>query len=257
MSEININFDSSSLALNIEPEGWCRVNRVCADESVLLGADTWDLIQEKLLKCISTPCASEVPEWVFRLSEGHYSLYRKKNNESIELMWQNPDAEFISSDIISESQRNDITELLNGRKPLSRMEIKKFLKEHFSIENIDRKLVEFTEGSKYRKSDTFDYHAPELIIIKNKYGKVIFNLIMACLQQYDGGYREKKTNRIEDNAEFPYFIISMDMFASGMRMGHWEHYENDISRLSNEISLDKQQDDFTNFKKDIERMLGA
>ncbi len=46
----------------------------------------------------------------------------------------------------------------------------------------------------------------------------------------------------------------MDMITCGIRLGFWEHYGNDISRLSNEILLEELQDDYIAFKNDIERL---
>ena len=46
----------------------------------------------------------------------------------------------------------------------------------------------------------------------------------------------------------------MDMITCGIRFGLWAHYRNDISSLSNEILLEEQQDDYINFKNDIERL---
>ena len=48
----------------------------------------------------------------------------------------------------------------------------------------------------------------------------------------------------------------MDMISCGIRWGLWEHYGNDISSLSNEILLEELQDDYINFKNDIEHLFG-
>ena len=58
------------------------------------------------------------------------------------------------------------------------MEIVKLLKEFFEIENIDRKKVEFSKNSIYRNDDQIMYLRPELIIVKNENGKILFNRIV-------------------------------------------------------------------------------
>ena len=135
------------------------------------------------------------------------------------------------------------------------MEIVKILKEYFNIENIDRKKVKFSKDSKYFNNDQINYIEPELIIIKNENGKILFNKIVNHLKDF-GSSKEKGIEYIEDNAEFPYFVISMDMITCGIRFGFWEDYGNDISRLSNEILLEELQDDYISFKYDIERLFG-
>ncbi len=136
------------------------------------------------------------------------------------------------------------------------MEIVKLPKEFFEIENIDRKKVEFSKNSIYRNDDQISYFCPELIIVKNENGKILFNKIVDQLKNDLGSWKEKGMDYIEDNPEFPYFILSMDMITCGIRFGYWAHYGNDISSLSNEILLEEQQDDYINFKNDIERLFG-
>ena len=46
------------------------------------------------------------------------------------------------------------------------------------------------------------------------------------------------------------------MITCGIRFGCWARYGNDISSLSNEILLEEQEDDYINFKNDIERLFG-
>ena len=136
------------------------------------------------------------------------------------------------------------------------MEIVKLLKEFFEIENIDRKKVKFSKDSIYRNDDQIMYLRPELIIVKNENGKILFNRIVDRLKNDLRSWKEKGMDYIEDNPEFPYFILTMDMIYCGTRYGYWAHYGNDISRLSNEILLEEQEDDYINFKNDIERLFG-
>ena len=136
------------------------------------------------------------------------------------------------------------------------MEIMKFLKEYLNIENIDVKIGKFSKDSKYLNNDQLDYIEPELIIIKNEKGKILFNKIIDHLKDI-GNSKEEGIEYIGDNAEFPYYVISIDMISCGIRWGLWEHYGNDISSLSNEILLEEMQDDYINFKNDIEHMFGV
>ena len=135
------------------------------------------------------------------------------------------------------------------------MEIVKLLKEFFKIENIDRKKVRFSKNSKYLSNDQILYILPELIIVKNKNGAILFNRIVDQLKDL-GSWKEKGIDYIEDHSEFPYFILSMNMITCGIRFGLWEDYGNDISRLSNEILLEELQNDYISFKYDIERLFG-
>jgi hypothetical protein len=143
-----------------------------------------------------------------------------------------------------------------SQKGIVDMEVEKLLKEFFEIENIDRKKVEFSKDSIYRNDDQIMYLGPELIIVKNENGKILFNRIVDRLKNDRLSWKEKGMDYIEDNPEFPYFILTMDMIYCGTRFGCWAHYGNDISRLSNEILLEEQEDDYINFKNDIERLFG-
>jgi hypothetical protein len=142
------------------------------------------------------------------------------------------------------------------QKGIVGMEIVKLLKEFFEIENIDRKKVEFSKNSIYRNDDQISYFRPELIIVKNENGKILFNRIVNQLKNDFGSWKEKGIDYIEGKPEFPYFILTMDMITCGIRFGCWAHYGNDISSLSNEILLEEQKDDYINFKNDIERLFG-
>ena len=135
------------------------------------------------------------------------------------------------------------------------MEILTILKKCLNIENIDRKRVQFTKHSKYLDDQQVNHVLPELIIIKNEDGKLLLNTIVRHLNDV-GSAKEKGMDYMGDNADFPYFIVSTDMITCGVRMGCWEHYGNDLSSLSKEILLDEQQDDYVNFKCEIERLFG-
>jgi hypothetical protein len=136
------------------------------------------------------------------------------------------------------------------------MGIVKLPKEFFKIENIDRKKVKFSKNSTYVNNDEISYLLPELIIVKNENGRILFNRIVDQLNELGNSWREKGIGYIKNNSEFPYFILSMDMITCGIRFGYWAYYGNDTSNLSNEILLEEQQDDYSNFKNDIERLFG-
>ena len=135
------------------------------------------------------------------------------------------------------------------------METVKLLKALLKIENIDRKKIKFSKNSTYFNNDDIIYLMPELIIVKNENGRILFNKIVERLKNLDG-WKEKGLDYIKNSSEFPYFILSMDMITCGIRFGYWVHYGIDISNLSNEILLEEQQDDYNNFKNDIEHMFG-
>jgi len=130
------------------------------------------------------------------------------------------------------------------------MEIKKNLKKYLSINNIDRKKAKFSKGSSYQ----FCYD-PELIIIKNLNGQILFNKFAEKLKDLDT-FRESGIEYIEDNVDFPYYILQMDLIECGIRYGLWDYYGNNISKLSKEILMEELQDDYFNFKYDIKRLLG-
>ena len=130
------------------------------------------------------------------------------------------------------------------------------LKEFFKIENIDRKKLKFSKNSTYFNNDGIIYLIPELIIVKNENGRILFNIIVEKLKNLDNSWREKGIDYIEKTSGFPYFILSMDMITCGIRFGFWVHYGSDISNLSNEILLEEQQADYINFKNDIECLFG-
>jgi hypothetical protein len=123
-----------------------------------------------------------------------------------------------------------------------------------NIENIDRKKVNFTAGSIYLKDKQTPCYLPELIIIKNEKGKILFNKIAHRLKKA-GAAKEKNIELIEGRIEFPYYVLSMDVISCGLRWGRWEHYGNNSSALAEEIELDNMMDDFISFKDEIECLL--
>lgn len=137
------------------------------------------------------------------------------------------------------------------------MEITEFVEEHLNIENIDRKKANFSKDSQYTPipNSIPEYFAPELFIIKNLNGKILFNKLIKKLRDLDT-FREKGLKYIDDNVDFPFYILQMDWITCGMRFGLWVYYGNNISKLSKEILTEELQDDFLNFKNDIERLFG-
>jgi len=71
------------------------------------------------------------------------------------------------------------------------MEIVKLPKEFFEIENIDRKKVKFSKDSTFLNNDQISYFSPELIIVKNENGKILFNRIVDQLKNVLGSWKEK------------------------------------------------------------------
>ena len=97
------------------------------------------------------------------------------------------------------------------------------------------------------------YYAPELFIIKNLNGKILFNKLVKKLRGLDT-FKEKGLEYIDDNVDFPFYILQMDWITCGIRFGLWVYYGNDISILSKEILLEELQDDFLSFKNYIEHL---
>ena len=131
-----------------------------------------------------------------------------------------------------------------------------FPRNYLNIENIDRKKAVFTKKSKYLLSDQPDCLPPDLFIIKNEQGKLLFNTIMKHLME-SGASKEKGIDYIKDNAEFPYYVLAMDVVSCGIRWGYWERNAGSLEDLSNEILIDELQDDFINFENDIKNLSKA
>ena len=142
------------------------------------------------------------------------------------------------------------------------MEITKFLNKYLTIENIDRKKATFSQESQFHTPSTpvpnsipDIYYDPELFIIKNLDGKILFNEMIKKLRDLDT-YKEEGLEYIDDNVNFPFYILQMDWITCGMRIGLWVYYENDISKLSKEILIEELRDDFLNFKNYIKHLFG-
>ncbi len=133
------------------------------------------------------------------------------------------------------------------------MDIVKFINENLHEDNIDRKMVEFSENSQFCYNKQSHFYQPEIIIVKNENGKMLFNHLMNLLSD-KGGYKEKGIECIEDNIQYPYYVLSMDEISCGMRWGLWLHYGNDYSALSKEILIEEMTNDFDNFAIDIRNL---
>ena len=143
------------------------------------------------------------------------------------------------------------------------MEIKQFLEKYLTIENIDRKKAKYSKGSKYLSpnaqiSNSIPdlFYDPELFIIKNLNGKILFNEFIKKLRTLDT-FKEEGLEYLEDNVDFPFYILQMDWITCGMRLGLWVYYKSDFPKLSKDISIEELHDDFLNFKNDIEQLFGV
>ena len=133
------------------------------------------------------------------------------------------------------------------------IDIAKFINENLHKDNIDRKMVEFSENSQFCNDKNSLYYKPEIIIVKNENGKMLFNSLMNLLNN-KGRHKENGLKCIEDNIQYPYYVLSMDEISCGIRWGLWLHYGNDYSALSKEILIEEMTNDFDNFVNDIKNL---
>ncbi|HSH70832.1 MAG TPA: hypothetical protein VK997_12985 [Deferrisomatales bacterium] len=125
------------------------------------------------------------------------------------------------------------------------------LRQLIAAENIDRKLLAgFTRDTKYHAQGEI-YFSPEVVIIKNKEGRRVFNAWMSS-----GDFREKGVRQIGDDITYPYYVLSMDWIAAGCRFGIWEHYQS-REQLGRQVLLDDMVDDFERLADDLHAALGS
>lgn len=117
------------------------------------------------------------------------------------------------------------------------------LESFLEIENIDRKCAEFKSTTSYHSTLDDIYSDPEVIIIKNDHGRVVFN---ALVKLFD--YKEKGVVPITQDINYPYYILTCDWITAGCRFGMWRYFE-DIESLQKEVDIDSLQDDFDNFRE--------
>lgn len=96
-----LEFGSAQITFDVDADGWCKVRLVRDGQETFLGAESWRIIRERLLKCFSTPCLAQDHEWVLSLSEAHHTLYRRESNGELELCWQDPKANFLPGIMLS------------------------------------------------------------------------------------------------------------------------------------------------------------
>ena len=114
---------------------------------------------------------------------------------------------------------------------------------------IDRKRASLSKTTKYVSTEYEIYSSPEIIVIKNNYGKILFNEYIKFLD-----YKEKEIETIKQ-ISYPYYILSLDWITAGCRFGRWEYFQK-IDELSKEVNLETMTDDYEEFKDEILRGFG-
>ena len=77
MKSSKLDLSGASLIFRTEENGWCRVDLETENETFQLGAESWDILVDRLRTALTNLSKSAEPEWMLTLSENHCALYRQ------------------------------------------------------------------------------------------------------------------------------------------------------------------------------------
>ncbi|MDH5407696.1 MAG: hypothetical protein OEY00_03695 [Gammaproteobacteria bacterium] len=117
------------------------------------------------------------------------------------------------------------------------------LESYINIDNLDRLSCGFQNVGEFVSTADDIYSEPEIIVIKNEQGRMVFNQMVKLFD-----YKEKGAIALGDDISFPYYVITCDHITAGCRFGVWR-YAGNIDSLSESIDTKHMTSDFDNFKE--------
>jgi hypothetical protein len=110
-----------SLELITDSTGWTKVYFISSDIRKHIGADTIEIIQNRLIENLCHPNSASAGKingqevfWVISLSEEHYTLYASKITEGWQVYLQGPDGKIYWSGLLSKNQHDLWVNILNS-----------------------------------------------------------------------------------------------------------------------------------------------
>ena len=117
--------------------------------------------------------------------------------------------------------------------------------ELIKAENIDNKKSSFLTCSKFQSNEHELFVSPEVIILYNHLGKMVFNEFIKY-----SDYKEKGAKAIKSILDYPYYILTCSWISAGCHFGIWEYFD-DVDKLSKQIDIQNMEDNFDNFKSEL------
>ena len=81
------NFSGASLIFRIDENDWCRVELATENDTLQLGAETWNILSDRLKGALTNLSKSKEPEWILTLSEKHCGFYRQNVDGKNSFFW--------------------------------------------------------------------------------------------------------------------------------------------------------------------------
>ncbi len=117
-------------------------------------------------------------------------------------------------------------------------------------DNIDCKKIMFKGG----KPDFVDgevlYFDAELLIIKNAYGREVFNSLVSRFHWHNN------ETPLKDIKSYPIYAVTFDMFSGGHHYGKWRYFD-DYDSLAENFEVDNMEDGFNRFQRDMEMLIAG
>jgi hypothetical protein len=110
---IELQTPSSTLRLRVNDRGWCQVELIKDGQTSALGADTVEVVVERLKSGLSDTIAERgtrdingIPvQWILSLAEQHCSLLAGDVGAERHIFFQGGDGKLIGSIVLSRTQR--------------------------------------------------------------------------------------------------------------------------------------------------------
>ena len=109
MKTASLEISGARFEFRIDDNNWCRMELHTEDESIQLGADTWEILKERILGAATILSNSSEPEWILTLAEKHCALYRQNIDGMNQFYWINGEAKKIwESGLVSPINMTDL-----------------------------------------------------------------------------------------------------------------------------------------------------
>jgi hypothetical protein len=118
-----------------------------------------------------------------------------------------------------------------------------------AVNNIDRKKAVFRAETRYASDENNIYSSPEVVIVKNDAGRILFNELARRLD-----YGEKDAQPIRNGASLPVYMLRVSLITAGCHFGLWAQFPS-LEELAKEVILNEMKDDFASFAEELRRAL--
>lgn len=101
MKNAKLEFSGATLEFRINDNDWCQVELDTGESVFQLGADTWNIVKQRISAALADLSSTSEPEWMISLSEKHCCLYRQNIDGKNYFFWQDDHGNIIwESDLV-------------------------------------------------------------------------------------------------------------------------------------------------------------